>query len=65
MNLGLRISFYGTYSEKNNLAWNFDPALFTAGASSVDPNQYGTGDSAIPINGWVDCGVTSGVPPAA
>ena len=28
LNLGLRMSFYGTYSEKNNLAWNFDPAFY-------------------------------------
>ena len=25
LNLGLQLSFLGTYREKNNLAWNFDP----------------------------------------
>jgi Carboxypeptidase regulatory-like domain/TonB-dependent Receptor Plug Domain len=60
LNLGLRISFFGTYSEKNNLAWNFDPARYVPGDSSVDPN---TGlVIGNPFNGWVNCGVTSGVP---
>src|SRR5580693_4436241 len=60
LNLCLRLSFFGTYSEKNNLAWNFDPARYVPGASGVDPNT----DLVIgnPYNGWVDCGVTPGVP---
>ena len=28
LNVGLRMSFFGTYSEKNHLAWNFDPARY-------------------------------------
>jgi len=60
LNLGVRLSFFGTYREKNNLAWNFDPAFYVAGASSVDPvTQLVDGN---PYNGWVDCGVTPGVP---
>jgi hypothetical protein len=60
LNLGLRMSFYGTYREANNLAWNFDPSQYVAGASSVDPS---TGlVIGNPYNGWVDCGVTTGVP---
>ena len=60
LNLGLRLSFFGTYREKNNLAWNFDPSFYVAGASSVDP---ATGlVIGNPYNGWVDCGVTPGVP---
>jgi Carboxypeptidase regulatory-like domain len=60
LNLGIRFSFYGTYREENNLAWNFDPAAFVPGASSVDPTTgLVTGN---PYNGWVDCGVTPGVP---
>ncbi len=60
LNLGLRMSFFGTYSEKNNLAWNFDPAHYVPGASSVDPvTGLVIGN---PYNGWVDCGVTPGVP---
>ncbi len=60
LNLGLRLSFLGTYREKNNLAWNFDPSFYMAGASSVDPvTGLVVGN---PYNGWVDCGVTPGVP---
>ena len=60
LNLGLRISFYGTYREENNLAYNFDPNLYVAGASGVDPaTGLVTGN---PYNGWVDCGVTPRVP---
>src|SRR5579863_9074244 len=60
LNVGLRMSFFGTYSEKNNLAWNFDPARYVPGASSVDPaTGLVVGN---PFNGWVDCGVTPGVP---
>jgi hypothetical protein len=60
LNLGLRFSFFGTYSEKNHLAWNFDPSHYVPGASSVDPS---TGlVIGNPYNGWVDCGVTPGVP---
>ncbi len=60
LNLGLRLSFFGTYREENNLAWNFDPAAFVPGASSVDPaTGLVVGN---PYNGWVDCGVTPGVP---
>jgi hypothetical protein len=60
LNLGVRFSFYGTYREKNNLAWNFDPTHYVAGASSVDPS---TGlVIGNPYNGWVDCGITPGVP---
>jgi Carboxypeptidase regulatory-like domain len=60
LNLGVRFSFFGTYKEKNNLAWNFDPAAFVPGASGVDPaTGLVVGN---PYNGWVDCGVTPGVP---
>jgi hypothetical protein len=60
LNLGLRQSFFGTYREKNNLAWNFDPAFYVPGASSVDPVTALVDGN--PFNGWVDCGVTAGVP---
>jgi hypothetical protein len=60
LNLGLRLSFYGTYREKDNLAWNFDRSAYVTGASSVDPvTGLVVGN---PYNGWVDCGVTAGVP---
>jgi Carboxypeptidase regulatory-like domain/TonB-dependent Receptor Plug Domain len=60
LNMGVRLSFFGTYREKNNLAWNFDPNLFVQGASSVDPSSGLVVGN--PYNGWVDCGVTPGVP---
>jgi hypothetical protein len=59
LNLGVRFSFFGTYREENNLAWNFDPAFYVAGASSVNPAGLVVGN---PFNGWVDCGITPGVP---
>ena len=60
LNIGLRMSFFGTYSEENHLAWNFDPAAYVPGASNVDPS---TGlVIGNPYNGWVDCGITPGVP---
>ncbi len=64
LNIGMRFSAFGRYSEKNNLAWNFDPAHYVAGASGVDPSTgLVTGTIANPqFNGWVDCGVTAGVP---
>ncbi len=59
LNLGLRMSFFGTYREKNNLAWNFDPAFYVPGASTLNGDGTVAGN---PFNGWVDCGVTPGVP---
>ena len=40
VNLGLRISLFGTYHEKNRNAWNWDPARFNSSRFAVDP-QYG------------------------
>lgn len=60
LNLGLRFSFFGTYREENNLAWNFDPAFYVPGASSIDPSTGLVVGN--PYNGWVDCGVMPGVP---
>jgi hypothetical protein len=38
LNLGLRVSLFGTYREKNNNAWNWVPSHFNASRFSVDPN---------------------------
>jgi len=74
LNLGLRMSFFGTYRELNDLAFNFDPALYVSGNSGVDPvtgNATGNAPGSEsgftptpnnPYNGWVQCGVTAGVP---
>lgn len=60
LNVGLRLSGYGRFREENNLAWNFDPNHYVTGASTVDPvSGLVIGN---PYNGWVDCGVTPGVP---
>lgn len=70
LNLGLRLSLYGTYREKLHQAFNFDPAHYTANQTSVDQNDvvsFLTADNGAPTvsdlpNGIVQCGVTPGVP---
>ena len=37
LNLGLRVSLFGTYSEKNRNAWNWDASRFRSNLFSVDP----------------------------
>jgi len=37
VNLGLRISLFGTYSEKNENAWNWEASRFNATRFAVDP----------------------------
>jgi hypothetical protein len=58
LNLGLRVSLFGTYREIYHTAYNFDPRFYVPGASGVDSNGNVTGN---PYNGWVQCGVTPGV----
>ncbi len=60
LNLGLRVSLFGTYRDRYHSEYNFDITRYVAGNSSVDLND-GTviGD---PFNGVVQCGVTPGVP---
>jgi hypothetical protein len=63
LNLGLRISLYGTYREIHHNAWNFDPAHYIPGASFTNSSDFVQGTITNPqYNGWVDCGVTPGVP---
>jgi hypothetical protein len=71
LNLGLRLSLYGTYREKQHQAFNFDPAHYVQGQTTVDPNSdivsNLTADNGVPSvtdlpNGIVQCGVTPGVP---
>jgi hypothetical protein len=72
LNLGLRLSLFGTYREKYHQAFNFDPAHYKAGQTLVSPvdgsvTGLGTNPSQ-PVsvsnlpNGIVQCGVTAGVP---
>ena len=55
LNMGLRISLFGTFSEKNRSAWNWDPSLFDPSRFAVDPN-YGVlldktaGSTPVPVN---------------
>jgi hypothetical protein len=54
LNLGLRVSLFGTYSEKNNNAWNWVPSDFNASRFSVDPNSgvllYGNTGAPVQFN---------------
>ena len=64
LNLGLRVSLFGTYREKQKQAFNFDPAHYQAGVTTVDPDTGAVNDlfiNGLP-NGIVQCGVTPGVP---
>lgn len=71
LNLGLRVSMFGTFREKEHQAFNFDPKFYVAGQTSVDPSSdivtNLTKDNQTPTvadlpNGIVQCGVTPGVP---
>ena len=70
LTLGLRISLFGTYRERYHQAFNFDPALYVQGQTTVDQNDVVhnlTANGATPSlsnlpNGIVQCGVTAHVP---
>jgi hypothetical protein len=70
LNLGLRISLFGTYRDKQKQAFNFDPNRYVAGQTTVNPDgtvNFLTVDNGPPSltnlpNGIVQCGVTGGVP---
>ena len=71
LNLGFRLSLFGTYREKQKQAFNFDPARYIAAQTTVNPNGTVSGlgtDPTQPVsltnlpNGMVQCGVTPGVP---
>jgi len=59
LNLGLRLSLFGTYRERYHQEYNFDITKYVAGASSVDPTTGLVVGN--PFNGVVQCGVTPGV----
>jgi len=68
LNLGLRLSLYGTYRERYRHAFNFEPSAFTPGASpaindgTVPPFQEGAfiAGPGNPFNGILQCGGTGG-----
>jgi len=62
LNLGLRVSLFGTYRERYKQAFNFDPSAYVASnAPAVDPNSgvliAGAGN---PFDGIVQCGGKGG-----
>jgi hypothetical protein len=64
LNLGLRLSMFSLYTEKNDLAYNFDPTKFNAAnMPTVDPNNgqldFGPGQSINNLSGIVRCGYNS------
>ncbi len=67
LNLGLRVSLFGTFSEKNRNAWNWEASRFNASRFAVDPT-YGelldksNGSTPVPFNPvtfQIDPGVVS------
>jgi Carboxypeptidase regulatory-like domain/TonB-dependent Receptor Plug Domain len=61
LNLGFRMSMFGLYTEKNNLAYNFDPTAYNeANMPTVDPNDghlvFSPGQSISNLSGVVRCG---------
>ena len=61
LNLGLRMSMFGLYTEMSKLAYNFDPSDFNAAKMPiVDPNtgqlDFGPGESVGNLSGIVRCG---------
>ncbi len=71
LNLGLRVSLFGTYREKYHQAFNFDPAAYIQGQTTysvatgtvtgLTPNGGTPSVTNLP-NGIVQCGVTPGIP---
>jgi hypothetical protein len=70
LNLGLRLSLFGTYREKQKQAFNFDPKRYVFGQTTINGDGTVSGLTAdgLPAavtnlpNGIVQCGVTPGVP---
>ncbi|HKW64486.1 MAG TPA: carboxypeptidase regulatory-like domain-containing protein [Candidatus Acidoferrum sp.] len=68
LNLGLRLSLYGTYRERYRHAFNFEPAAFTNnGSPQIDDGTGPTGQEGAfipgpgnPFNGVVQCGGAGG-----
>ncbi len=73
LNLGVRVSLFGTYRERYQNAYNFEPTAFVAGASpAIDNSGIITGSagalvpgSGNPFNGIIQCGGKGGTSAAA
>src|SRR4029077_13444139 len=67
LNLGLRISLYGTYRERYKQVFNFEPSAYnSANAPSIDPSTgalvFPAGQDINTVTGMVQCG-SPGIPP--
>ena len=67
LNLGLRLSLYGTYRERYRHAFNFAPGTFVKGASPAIDDGSVTGQEGAfvpgagnPFNGIIQCGASGG-----
>jgi len=62
LNLGLRVSLFGTYRQRYGQAFNLNPAAFVAGGSPAIDSTTGafTAGSGNPFNGLVQCGGSGG-----
>jgi Carboxypeptidase regulatory-like domain len=63
LNLGLRVSLFGTYRERYHQAFNFNPSAFVNnGSPAIDPNSGALIPSGTlnPFNGIVQCGASGG-----
>src|SRR5438094_1805711 len=68
LNLGLRLSLYGTYRERYRHAFNFEPTAFSAtGSPVIDDGSGPTGQEGAfvpgpgnPFNGIIQCGGPGG-----
>jgi len=61
LNLGLRVSLFGTYRERYRQAFNFDPSIFNGGdAPVVNADGSLVAGSGNPFNGIVQCGGKGG-----
>jgi hypothetical protein len=58
LNLGLRVSLFGTYRDKYHQAYNFDPRAYNPAAIGLNADGSVSGN---PFDGIVQCGV-GGVP---
>jgi len=67
VNLGVRLSLFGTYRERYKQAFNFDPSAWTAanapGFNADGTLNPGTGTGS-PLNGFEQCGGQGGTSPS-
>lgn len=62
LNLGLRISLFGTYSEKNHNAWNWEASRFNPSRFAVDPCSGVLRDRTVPTTALCNGQQLSGTP---